>query len=173
MGLKERIDGLTDETEVSVCDHFSWILADGLDELFHLMEDCGMFQVFETENIFDSCFSIDEEKYIFNVTDGCSVTIADVVVEDIADFIWTRDGGGIAFPFGESCSFTTGKNGIVSSIANENGILGKRANIFYDTVNVAETCAFLEVFGGDQFSFGFCRADTIGRRDVGEIEDIV
>ena len=50
-----------------------------------------MLEIFEWEDKFNSCFSIDEEKNIIDSTYGSAMAVADVVVEDITNSVRTRD----------------------------------------------------------------------------------
>ena len=54
--FEELVHGLTNETEVSIGDHFFWKFANDADEFFHLEKDCFMVQIFETKNVFDVRF---------------------------------------------------------------------------------------------------------------------
>jgi len=58
MRFEKVVDGLADQAEVAICDHFLRVFADSSEIFFHLQKDGFVFQVFEAENTFYACFSV-------------------------------------------------------------------------------------------------------------------
>jgi len=83
-----------------------------------------MFEIFETKNIFYACFAVDEEDYVVDTTDCSSMSVSNIVVEDIANFVWAWDRIGVFLAFWKSGSFAAREDGIVAGIPDEDRILG-------------------------------------------------
>jgi len=81
-----------------------------------------MFKVFETKTYLMRVFRLEEN--VLDAGDCSAVSVANVVMKDIANLIWTRNGRRVAFAFWQSCWFATGKDWIVSGVANDYRVLG-------------------------------------------------
>ena len=93
VGFKEFVDGLSDETEVSICDHLFRELPNDAAEFLHLKEYCVMLEIFEPENVFDARFSVHQEEDVLDAGDCSAVTVSNVVMEDVADPpVWAGNG---------------------------------------------------------------------------------
>ena len=99
MGFEKIVDSLPNEADVAICDHFLRVFANGPDE------NSVMFEIFETKNIFYACFAVDEEENIVDTTDCSSVSVSNIVVEDVTNSIWAWDRIGVFLAFRRSGSF--------------------------------------------------------------------
>ena len=99
MFIKEGFDNASNEFEITVGDHFFGEFSNSSNELLELAEDSGVFEVFEAVTEFLSGLTVDDEEGIFDATDGGTGTVANIVMEDVAEVIGTRDGNFVAILF--------------------------------------------------------------------------
>ena len=147
--IKEFFDDATDEFEVTIGKHFEREFSNSADELLELAEDCGVLKVFEAVNELYASFAIDDEESILDAADGCAATVADVIVEDVAEVVWSWNGGFVSIFLVHGGSFASGLDGITTNVADSDGVGNNWLELFHDGGNVAKTGAFLEVLSGD------------------------
>ena len=114
-----------------------------------LAEDCGVLKVFEAVAELYSSFVVDDEESILDTTDGCAATVADVVMEDVAEVVrsWNRSFVSIFLVHGGS--FASGLYWIATNVADGDGVGNDWLELFHDGGNVTKASAFLEVLSGD------------------------
>jgi len=160
--VEEGFDDASNEFEITVGKHFFGEFSNSSNELLELTEDGSVFKVFEAVTEFLSGFAVDDEEGIFDATDGSAGTMANIVVEDVAKVVGTRDGNFVAILFGHGGSFAAGFDGITADVTYGDGIGDDRFDLFENGGDIAETCALLEVFGCDEEVFRYCGADSVG-----------
>ena len=143
MRFEEVVDSGADELEISIGDHLAWETADFSNELLELSIDAVRAEVFEAEAKFLTGFTINKEEGIMDAANGTTITVANVVVDDIAKTVRTGDRNLVAILFGESGSFTAGCYGITAGISNQDGVFGKSFEMFEYFFNVAKAKALL------------------------------
>ena len=80
--------------------------------------DAGRTEILETEAKFLTRFTIDEEEDIVNASNGTTIAVANVVVDDITKAGRSGDRDLVAILFWESSGFATGCNGITAGVSN-------------------------------------------------------
>ena len=114
-----------------------------------LAEDSGVLKVFEAVNELYASFAIDDEESILDAADGCAATVADVIVEDVAEVIWSWNGGFVSIFLVHGGSFALGLDWIAVNVPDGDGVGNDWLELLHDGGNVTKTGAFLEVLSGD------------------------
>ena len=74
------------------------------------------------------------------------MSVANVVVEDIANLIWAGARVRVFLAFRKSGSFTAREDGIVTGVSDEDRVLGQRGDMLDNVGNVTKANAFLKIF---------------------------
>ena len=114
-----------------------------------LAEDCGVLKVFEAVDELYASFAVDNEECILDATDGCAATVADIVVEDVAEVVWSWNWNFISIFLVHGGSFASGLDWIATNVADGDGVGNDWLELLHDGGNVTKTSACLEVLSGD------------------------
>ena len=85
--FKNVINVFSYDAKVAICDDFIRVVTKFANEFLDSSLDGGRFEILETEEEFAARGTINEEKSIIDASNGTSISVNDVIVEDLSVYV--------------------------------------------------------------------------------------